>query len=169
LGSPPEKGKKKNLGINPGQLAGKGREKNPGINPGQLAEKGREKKTLVLTLGSPPEKGGKKNLGINPGQLARKWQKKNPDINPGQPAGKGRGKKRKKRGHVRLSVEVLKPRIETSTDRQTHRQTHGQTTELIKRIRACVVMSPCESLVSPKPSFGSHCTKTPSELILCSL
>jgi hypothetical protein len=23
------------------------------------------------------------------------------------------------------------------------------------------VMSPCESLVSPKPSFGSHCTKTP--------
>ncbi len=36
-------------------------------------------------------------------------------------------------------------------------------------IRACVVMSPCESLVSPKPSFGSPCTKTPSEFILCSL
>jgi hypothetical protein len=45
LGSPPEKGQKKN----------------PGINPGQPAGKGREKKTLVLTVGSLPEKGEKKN------------------------------------------------------------------------------------------------------------
>jgi hypothetical protein len=60
LGSPPEKGRKKNLGINLEQHhlkyteagsaihsepAGKGREKNPlGINPGQPAEKGRKKK-----------------------------------------------------------------------------------------------------------------------------
>jgi hypothetical protein len=52
----PQKKKKKNPGINPGQVrhlhsepAGKGREK-----------KKKRKKTLVLTLGSMPEKGGKK-------------------------------------------------------------------------------------------------------------
>jgi hypothetical protein len=42
LGSPPEKGEKKNLGINLGQPAEKGQKK--------------KKKPLVLTLGSPPEK-----------------------------------------------------------------------------------------------------------------
>jgi hypothetical protein len=55
--------------INPGQPAGKGRgkKKNHGINPGQVqrlhskpAGKGRKKKTLGLTPGNPPEKGGKK-------------------------------------------------------------------------------------------------------------
>jgi hypothetical protein len=79
---------------------GKGREKkkkNPGINPGQVrrlhsepAGKGREKKkkTLVLTLGSPLEKGGeKKNPGINPGQV---------QCLHSEPAGKGRKKKKKK-------------------------------------------------------------------------
>jgi hypothetical protein len=55
LGSPPEKGGKKNPGINPGQPAEKGRKKKPGINPGQPARKGREKKTLVLTLDRSPD------------------------------------------------------------------------------------------------------------------
>jgi hypothetical protein len=40
LGNPPEKGGKKNPGINPGQPVGKGRKKK------------KKKKTLVLTLGS---------------------------------------------------------------------------------------------------------------------
>ncbi len=48
---------------------------------------------MVLTLGSPPEKGGEGK------------KKKNPGINPRQPVEKGR----KKKNHVRLSVEVLKP------------------------------------------------------------
>jgi hypothetical protein len=67
LGSPPEKGgkkqKKENPGNNPGQPAGKGRgkkKKNPGINPGQVrrlhsepAGKGREKKKKKKTWSCP--------------------------------------------------------------------------------------------------------------------
>jgi hypothetical protein len=50
LGSPLEKGGKKNLGINLGQSAGKGwGKKNPGINPGQPAGKGRKKKTSAIS------------------------------------------------------------------------------------------------------------------------
>ncbi len=95
LGSPPEKGgkknprvnpgqpagkgrEKKNARINPGQPAGKGRKKNPRVNPGQPIGKGREKKTLVLTLGSPPEKGGKKSLVLTLGSPPEKGGKKKP-------------------------------------------------------------------------------------------
>jgi hypothetical protein len=54
MGSPPEKGGKKNPGINPGQPAGKGRgKKNPGINPGQTVEP--RFQNLVLSVRRGPE------------------------------------------------------------------------------------------------------------------
>jgi hypothetical protein len=105
--------------------AGKGRKK-----------KTKNKKTLVLTISSPTEKGRKNNnnnnktllltLG-NPPEKGRKKRKKkkDPGTNPRQ-----RHLKYTERSclSVHLSIEVLKPRIGTSTDAQTHRQT----TQLIK-------------------------------------
>ncbi len=84
--------------------------KNPGINPRQPAERERKKKKKKRSC-SPPEKGGKNNkktLVLTLGNLSEKGEKK--------------------KGHVRLFVEVLKRRIGTSMDRRTHRQT----SELIK-------------------------------------
>jgi hypothetical protein len=68
-----ERKKKKTLVLTLGSPPEKGRKKNPGINPGQPAGKGREKKTLVLTLGSPPEKDGKKKSRVlTLGSLSKK-------------------------------------------------------------------------------------------------
>ncbi len=118
--NPPEKGGKKNPGINPGQLAGKGRKKkkkpsrtdsplekgekkrkekkkSSGTDSPPPAGKGRKKiKTLVLTLGSPPEKGGKKKpqvltLGSPPEKGKKK--KKPLLLTLGSPPEKGREKK----------------------------------------------------------------------------
>jgi hypothetical protein len=51
-----KKRKKKTLVLTLGNPPEKGAKKNSGINSGQPARKGWGKKTLVLTLGSPPEK-----------------------------------------------------------------------------------------------------------------